>query len=246
MSSDVLEKLKDDANYYGKFGRQFLSNSDIGMLLNDPRQFGKSRPDSKPLLEGRYFHTALLEPQKLKDFELVDCSTRNTKIYKDALEASGQEMLMLQSEADEILSLSQSMKHNLRFFESIYAPGNEYEVPGIQQIKGLTWKGKADIIMHSENMLIDIKTSGRLDEFKWSARRYNYDSQCYIYQMIFGKPLVFYVIEKGTHKLGIFNASEDFLRGGEQKVEKAVEVYNRFFSENSDEAVQNYYIEDIL
>jgi len=29
--SDIIEQLRDDANYYGKVGRQFLSNSDINL-----------------------------------------------------------------------------------------------------------------------------------------------------------------------------------------------------------------------
>jgi len=246
MSSEVLDMLRNDAHYYGEYGRQFLSNSDIGALLNNPRQFHERKPETKPLVEGRFFHTSLLEPDKLNEFQLVDCATRTTNIYKEAIKSSGQEILLLKSEADELLSLAQTMKQNLRFFESIYAPGNEYEKPGIQTIKGLTWKGKADIVMHSEGVLIDIKTTGRIDDFKWSARKYNYDSQCYLYQMIFGMPLVFYVVEKDTHRLGIYTPSEDFLRGGELKVEQAVEVYNKYFSAESEDSIRNYYIEEVL
>jgi len=32
----AIEKLRDDENYYGKFGKQYLSNSDIGTLLTNP------------------------------------------------------------------------------------------------------------------------------------------------------------------------------------------------------------------
>ena len=35
---EILEKLKDDTHYYGKFGKQYLSNSDIITLLNDPKK----------------------------------------------------------------------------------------------------------------------------------------------------------------------------------------------------------------
>ena len=34
---DVIEMLRDDTNYYGDFGKQYLSNSDIGTLLKDTR-----------------------------------------------------------------------------------------------------------------------------------------------------------------------------------------------------------------
>jgi hypothetical protein len=64
--------------------------------------------------------------------------------------------------------------------------------------------------------------------------------------MIFGMPLVFYVVEKDTHRLGIYTPSEDFLRGGELKVEQAVEVYNKYFSAESEDSIRNYYIEEVL
>ena len=72
---DVIKALRDDSKYYGEYGQQFLSNSDIGMLLSNPKQFRKPRPESKALLEGRYFHTAILEPDKIKNFQLVDCAS---------------------------------------------------------------------------------------------------------------------------------------------------------------------------
>ena len=33
---EILQRLKNDEDYYGKFGKQFLSNSDIYHLLNNP------------------------------------------------------------------------------------------------------------------------------------------------------------------------------------------------------------------
>lgn len=243
---DVLASLGDDSKYYGEYGQQFLSNSDIGTLLNNPKEFRKPRPESKPLLEGRYFHTAILEPDKLKNFTLVDCASRNTKLYKEALEESGEEMLMLTKEAEEIDSLTKSMISNYSFYESIYAEGNEFETPGIQEIKGHMWKGKCDIIMHKDEVLIDLKTTGKLDDFRFSAKRYNYDSQCFIYERIFGKPMIFYVIEKGTHRLGKYTPSVDFIRGGEQKLERALEVYGKFFAEDAPENVDNYFISEVL
>jgi len=33
---EILEKLRDDQHYYGEFGKQFLSNSNISSLLTNP------------------------------------------------------------------------------------------------------------------------------------------------------------------------------------------------------------------
>ena len=38
-NKEIIEKLRDDENYYGKFGKQYLSNSDISALLNNPLDF---------------------------------------------------------------------------------------------------------------------------------------------------------------------------------------------------------------
>ena len=106
------------------------------------------------------------------------------------------------------------------------------------------WKGKADII--TNDCIIDLKTTSNIADFKWSARKYNYDSQCYIYQKLFGKPLIFYVIDKGSNMLGMFSPSEDFIARGEEKVEKAIKVHNKFFGEDSTEKISDYYINDVI
>ena len=83
MTKDkILKKLRFDAHYYGKFGKQFLSNSDISTLLSNPLGLGRDEKSSSAILVGSYFHTALLEPDKLNKFKIVDASTRNTKTYK--------------------------------------------------------------------------------------------------------------------------------------------------------------------
>ena len=83
---NILKKLKDDNHYYGNFGKKFLSNSDIGTLLSNPVGLGSEVKSSPAILIGSYFHTALLEPDKLKDFKVIAAATRNTKVYKDESE----------------------------------------------------------------------------------------------------------------------------------------------------------------
>ena len=241
---DVLTKLKDDVQYYGDFGKQYLSNSDIGTLLTNPKCFGLSRPDNANFAKGRLFHQLILEPEKANDWKFVDVASRNSKAYKEHVLESNVEVALLQKEADEIQHLVKVMMSNMDFYDVIRKDGNEYEVPSVGEIEGVMWKGKADIV-HPE-MIIDIKTTSKLDDFKWSARKYNYDSQCYIYQQLFGKPLVFYVIDKTTGMLGIFRPTEDFIRGGREKVRKAVDVYNKFFSKDATEDINFFYVEDYL
>jgi hypothetical protein len=241
---DIIEQLRDDNNYYGVLGKQYLSNSDIGTLLNNPQGYGKSRPDSKNLLEGRYFHQLLIEPEKAQVIPFVDVTTRTTKEYKNYCEENNLEMCMLKKEKEDIERLVSVMKRNITFYDEIYREGNLFETPAITEIAGLKWKGKADILTHDS--IIDLKTTADIQKFKYSARSYNYDSQCYIYQTLFGKPLVFYVVDKATAQLGIFRPTEEFVRGGEAKVIRAVEVYQKYYGANPTDDIANHYIEDTL
>jgi hypothetical protein len=241
---DIIEQLRDDNNYYGVLGKQYLSNSDIGTLLNNPQGYGKSRPDSKNLLEGRYFHQLLIEPEKAQVIPFVDVTTRTTKEYKNYCEENNLEMCMLKKEKEDIERLVSVMKRNITFYDEIYRDGNLFETPAITEIAGLKWKGKADIL--TNDSIIDLKTTADIQKFKYSARSYNYDSQCYIYQTLFGKPLVFYVVDKATAQLGIFRPTEEFVRGGEAKVIRAVEVYQKYYGANPTDDIANHYIEDTL
>jgi hypothetical protein len=244
VNAQILELLKNDQEYYGGIGKNYLSNSDIGILLNNPREFGKPREDNKAFMEGRYFHQLILEPDKAKDLLYIDASTRVTKIYKDFCEQNNVPFCMLQKEKEEIESLVKIINGNIIFFEELYKEGNQYEVPAVAEIQGMMWKGKADIV--TDEVIIDLKTTSDIDKFKWNAKKYNYDSQCYIYQMLFGKPLVFYVIDKATGVLGIFRPTEEFVKSGEAKVGKAIEVYNKYFGDNPTDDIENYYIDEYL
>jgi|TARA_B110000879_G_scaffold169791_1_gene219943 hypothetical protein len=242
--SEILKHLEDDSKYYGEFGKQFLSNSDIGKLLKNPTQFRVNQEMTKPMLEGRYFHTKILEPQKIGDFIEVDVTSRNTVKYKEAIKEG--EMLLLTKEREHLDFLCTKMTSNMEMFDYIYDDGNQFEIPEIQKIMSLDWKGKADIVNHNKGLLVDIKTSGDIDKFMYSAKTYNYDSQAYIYQRLFDKPLIFLVIDKRTARLGIFECSDSFLRGGQEKVEQAVEVYQKYFSNEATEDIHSYIHRQIL
>ena len=105
----ILKKLKNDEDYYGEFGKQYLSNSDISTLLNNPLQLGAPSKPNPNFLVGGYFHTAILEPEKLASFKIVESTSRNTKDYK---EISGGEMCLLQSEADNVNFMTDKLMAN--------------------------------------------------------------------------------------------------------------------------------------
>jgi len=242
---EVLSLLKNDTEYYSGVGKNYLSNSDIGTLLTNPKQFGVSREDNKNFAVGRYFHQLLLEPNKASNVITVDVASRNTKAYKEAIEESSESVLLLSKEAESTQQLTETMMSNIHFYDLIRDEGNQYEVPAIGEIMGHQWKGKADIV--GPDVLIDLKTTSDIEGFRWSAKKYNYDSQCYVYQALFGKPLIFLVIDKTSGMLGEFVPTEEFIKGGGDKVARAVEVYEKFFHEpTKTDDIDSFYISDNL
>ena len=239
---EVLNRLKSDEDYYGSFGKQYLSNSDIQTLLSNPLALHKDRSMSSAFLVGGYFHTAILEPDKLKKYKVIKSSSRNTKIYK---ELSGGEMCLLQDEVDRIEVMLDKINSNKICIDLIRNGNVEYEKPGITELFGNKWKGKADIVNHDDKVIIDLKTTNNLDAFRFSAKKYNYDSQAYIYSHLFGYEFMFIAIDKNTHQIGLFDCSTEFLERGQYKVEKASEVYDLFYK-SEDFDPNQYFINQTL
>ena len=238
----IIEKLRDDKQYYGDFGKQYLSNSDIKTLLTNPLALGKPSEPRPAFLVGGYFHTAILEPDKLKKYKVIPSTTRNTKAYK---EMSGGELCLLQHEVDAIEKLTDKMLSN-KICESLIRDNNtEYETPGIKELEGHMWKGKADIINHNEKLVIDLKTTSDLNKFRYSAAKFNYDSQAYIYSKLFGYEMIFIVIDKSTEQIGIFDCSPEFYERGQDKVARAVQAYELFYKSEDFDPSQ-YFINQTL
>jgi len=142
-----------------------------------------------------------------------------------------------------------TMLGNFFMFEDIRDDACEYEVPAIKKIAGEMWKGKADIL--TKDYVIDLKTSGDVFKFVRNAPYYFYHTQAYIYQKLFGKPVIFLVTGKTKkydkngnryYDLGIFPVSENSMGLAEEKVGQAVASYNKWFASDSQDNIDNYII----
>src|SRR5210317_937014 len=224
---EILAKLSSDEHYYGKFGSQFLSNSDIGTLINNPAGYNQPREDSVNLMYGRAFHELVMfgETQHNK---FIDASTRRTNKYKDAEEEAGG-LIFLKKEWDELCSLVDKAFGNMEFKTILGNDSNKFEVPnlGTMDSGDVTWKCKADIV--TDEAIIDIKTSSNIGGFKYSSKAYNYDSQAFIYSRLFQKPMVFLVVDKGTGCVGIFETTDEAYENGRETVRKAEQNYLDYF-----------------
>lgn len=236
---DIIKLLQDDREYYDGVGKNYLSNSNIGDLLKNPKNFNKKQEDNKNFLVGRYFHQLILEPEKAAAMPHIDLATRRGKAYDSFLEENNITIGLLTKEKVMLENLVESMLNVDDFRALIQEEGVQYEVPMIKEIHGEMWKGKADIV--GSEHLIDIKTSSSIEKFRWSVRDYNYDSQAYIYQQLFNKPLVFLVIDKTSRMMGMYPVSDESLARGEEKVIKAVEQYRKFYGDKPSEDINQFY-----
>ena len=173
---------------------------------------------------------------------MVKSTTRNTKAYKDV---AGGELCLLQHEVDTIELMRDKVMANDICKDLITLGNVEYEKPMITELFGNQWKGKADIVNHDEKLIIDLKTTSDIDKFQWSASKFNYDSQAYIYSKLFGYEFLFIVIDKNTHQLGMFDCSPQFYERGEDKVRKASEAYDLFYK-TKDFDPKQYFISKTL
>jgi len=158
---------------------------------------------------------------------------------------SGGELCLLQHEVDQLELMIDKMLSNNVCKDLIRGDWVEYEQPAIKRIEGEMWKGKADIINHGEKLIVDLKTTNDLQKFRWSASKYNYDSQAYIYRKLFGYEMIFIAIDKNNHQIGVFDCSTEFYERGQRKVEEAIQAYKLFYKQEGFDPKQ-YFINETL
>ena len=250
-SIDYLkEKARDDDYYYNYLGKVAFSSTIINTLLNSPKQYyyltkyGSSNETSSLAL-GKIIHAMALTPELYEEqFEVVDVASKNTKKFKEAKESSTK-ILLTKTEENQANRVVESLLKNEAFISRLY--GSTPEEPAIGEIMGYPFRGKADILRAPK--LFDLKTTTDLRAFPYSAKKYGYDVQAYIYCTLFGvdyKDFEFVVIDKSSLDLGIYTVSEDFYLKGKDKVERALDTYTHFFAGKNQEevleAINDYYI----
>ena len=241
--AELLKRMDDDTFYYGELNELALSSSSLKLLLSSPKTYKFSldygSSDSQALRDGWLFHTAILEPEVFSAQEFVEVQSKNTKKFRDA-KAKNPRVFTAKERGDAERLVD-------AFYRNEYAKQlitkAEFEVPAIDNIStgGFTmpFRGKADVL--AADRIVDLKTTTNIKDFSWSANKYGYDVQCYLYCNLFKreyKDFHFLVLDKGSLDIGIFNCSEEFYYRGEEKVQKALDLYNKFFIEGAD--LDNY------
>lgn len=236
---ELLQKMDDDAFYYGELNKLALSSSSLKQLLSSPKTYKYSleygTPESQPLRDGWLFHTAILEPEVFEAQRFIDVQSKNTKKFKEAKQEFGRVFTIKEkNDAERLADAFLRNEHALQLITDC-----EFEIPAIGEVKGMPFRGKADVL--ASDRIVDLKTTTDIQGFHYAAKKYGYDVQCYLYCQLFNKTydqFKFIALDKGSLDIGIFDCSEEFYYKGEEKVEKALDLYEKFFIYGAD--LDNY------
>lgn len=244
---ELLANMMDDEFYYQYLGSNALSSSSCSKLLESPKRYldslNERGGESQPLRDGWLFHCKILEPEKWKDIYFVDVASKASKVYKEAL--STHDKVFTLKEKFNAEDLSEIVLSNSKCVDMFR--GARTEVPAIGEIFDIPFRAKADVL--GGDYIVDLKTtSGDLQKFRWSADKWNYDMQMYIYCTLFDisyKNFTFVVVDKFSKALGVFECSKDFYESGKHKTQQAINIYKSFFIEKK-KPVGEFYIYDVL
>ena len=243
---ELLKKMYDDHFYYGELNELALSSSSIKLLVDSPKKYyyvnKYGNKESQPLRDGTLLHTLILEPEKFEEFHFVDVLSKNSKAYKEAKAEFG--TVYTKKEKNDAERVADAVFQNEMAMQML--SDCEFEVPIIGNVMGMPFRGKADIL--GKNRLCDIKTTSDIKAFPYSARKYGYDVQVYLYCNLFDihySEFKFLVVDKGSLDIGIWECSEEFYQSGRQKVSLGIDTYNSYFKDKKS-SINDYYIKGIL
>ena len=87
--------------------------------------------------------------------------------------------------------------------------------------------GGADVI--SKGTIIDVKTTTKINSFKYSANNFDYDLQAALYLKLFDcYEFVFIAIDKETREIKICECNDSFISRGYEKLEEAIDKYREY------------------
>jgi hypothetical protein len=235
QEENLLDLMQNDEFYYGYMAKAALSSSSIKTLLSSPKTYkyvlDYGSGSSQALRDGWLFHTCILEPHVFEEQIFVDVQSKNTKAYKEALAEHGKVFTQKEKrDAERVADAFLRNEHALKLLKN-----SEFEVPAVGMIDGYPFRGKADVFGNGK--IVDLKTTTDIKAFPYSARKYGYDVQVYVYCSLFNvnyKDFTFAVVDKGSLDIAIYDVSEEFYNEGKRKTQQAIETFETFFINGAD------------
>jgi len=230
---ELISKMDDDSFYYGELGRNALSSSSVKYLLDSPKSYARSlnfKSDNQAFKAGRLIHLAALEPDKVDNLiHIVEVQSTRTKKYEAKVqEVGGSEFVYTRKEYDQAMYTVDALLQNDLWQRMTRTA--KFEIPAIGMLHGYPFRAKADIL--GDGFIGDLKTTSDIKAFPYSAKKYSYDVQLYIYCELFGvtyDKFYFFAIDKNKGDLGMWDCAESFYLSGKEKLERAIKTFEEYF-----------------
>lgn len=140
-----------------------------------------------------------------------------------------------EAEFETICTIAKRIKSHPLANQLVLGENARHEVELKAKIEGKDWVGRADVVgVHGDEIkyCLDVKTTARFDDFKWEARRMDYDLQAALYSLIAkceSKEFFWVVAETvAPYRVGVAMASSEFIDSGFVKLERIVSEIKRF------------------
>ena len=133
-----------------------MNLQDVRLSFSSLKQFSKSPAhwvmykkrefkQSSAMRRGWLTHLLTLEPQKQIGLQVLDCKTRATKAYKEAVEEYGDQKVFTRKEYDEALNLAEAIMTN-PLANKLITESNRVEDYLQFNFEGVKFHGYADIV----------------------------------------------------------------------------------------------------
>ena len=114
----VIKKFESDKFYYSDY--EFVTNSHLGTIKRDIRTYKflrdnpNDRVETMPMIFGRAYHVAMLEPNEFdKKVKVCNSATRTTKMFREfKADNPNAPTILLTKEYDKIMKMQEVLfKH---------------------------------------------------------------------------------------------------------------------------------------
>lgn len=229
-------------NIYRK-GVDYAVAEKLGVIS---RKFGKS------VDIGKLIHAHLLGGEQ--EFVVQKYDNFRTK---EAREWRDSQTLPIISEEDFnlITTVADRIKSHKLASSLLIGEDTKPEVAMKAKIEGNEWIGFADSVkLENGNIaaIVDLKTTAQFDDFKYSARKMDYDLQAAVYTTMandYAVPFYWVIAETvAPFRVGVAMATEEFKEMGYSKLEKICLAINEFNSREgeNDRAKLNFNMNETI
>lgn len=217
--------------------REYLSSSDLKLLLKDPSEFyekkygpKKEEQEKSQYVEGSAVHSLILEPHLFKEeFAIYPGFAKRGKDY-EAFKLTNTKPYILSSMQEQRCKMYLAAYKNCKAATELIKDGlAEHTI--CETINEVPIKVRTDYINVEKGYIVDVKTTGYpsdLDSFKQTIMQWSYELSAALYlkvvEKFYGKKFDFYfiVISKKDSDCNVFKLSSDTRFKGDIMISKAL------------------------